>query len=356
MTDQTSQDPARHPASPADSSLLRRWGRRCVTVPLVCALAALAVIGLPLWLVLAATVDAATEGLRVRPRTRATFFFTSYLACEVAGVLIAGLFWAATVGGVLIGPRRYRALHLALQRGWTRTLWATAKWSFGMRVHLDGLAEGADGPMLLFVRHSSSADTLLASAVVANPNQIALRYVMKRELLLDPCLDIVGLRLHNAFVDRNAARKSAQVAAVRSLAHDLGERDAALIYPEGTRFSPEKLSRARRRLADGSRPELSRIAAGFRNVLPPRIAGPTALLQAAPGVDVVFLEHTGFEGTTTFREFWAGGLVGRNVYVRLRRIPASEISPNHQDRWLFLQWLQMDRWITEIRDDEGELQ
>ena len=64
-------------------------------------------------------------------------------------------------------------------------------------------------------------------------------------------------------------------------------------------------------------------------------------------VDVVFLEHTGFEGAATFARFWTGALVGRTIRVRLRRIAAGTIPGTGRDRWLFEQWTEADRWITE---------
>ena len=45
----------------------------------------------------------------------------------------------------------------------------------------------------------------------AIPHQVRLRYVLKRELLLDPCLDIVGNRLPNCFVARSGADAQADI-------------------------------------------------------------------------------------------------------------------------------------------------
>ena len=39
---------------------------------------------------------------------------------------------------------------------------------------------------------------------VSRRYHLRLRYVLKRELLWDPCLDIVGQRVPNIFVDRDA--------------------------------------------------------------------------------------------------------------------------------------------------------
>ena len=87
------------------------------------------------------------------------------------------------------------------------------------------------------------------------------------------------------------------------------------------------------------------LASTFRHVLPPRLAGPLALIDAAPGVDVAFLEHVGFDGTTTFREFWRGGLIGASLEVRLRRVPAHAIPREGRERWLFEEFAELDRWV-----------
>jgi hypothetical protein len=61
------------------------------------------------------------------------------------------------------------------------------------------------------LRHASIGDTLLASALVGRPHGIFwLRYVLKRELLWDPCLDVVGNRLPHVFVDRASDRFAAR--------------------------------------------------------------------------------------------------------------------------------------------------
>ncbi len=91
---------------------------------------------------------------------------------------------------------------------------------------------------------------------------------------------------------------------------------------------------------------LAAIASGFRRVLPPRLGGPLALLGAAPGVDLLLLEHTGFEGAGTFSQFWSGGLVGQRLRVRLRRFPANAIPASGRDEWLFARWAEMDDWIA----------
>lgn len=329
------------------------WSRRALSVPLYVALASSCFVGAPLWLLAAAAADVASGRGGVWPRTRALGFFGLYLACEVAGIASAAVIWIATLGGRIGGPSRYVEVNAALQRWWSAALFTGSVRLFSMKVDAEGLELARSGPFLLFVRHASTADAVLAAVFVANPNRLLLRYVLKRELLWDPCLDIVGRRLPNAFVDRSGSRSRSEIGAVARLGEGLDARSAVLVYPEGTRFTAEKLARGVEALRERKQERLAAIASTFRRVLPPRLGGPLALLESAPGVDVLLLEHTGFEGAGTFTSFWRGGLVGRSLRVRLRRFAAGTIPATGRDEWLFQRWAEMDDWI--VRSSAAEV-
>ena len=326
----------------------KKWRRRAVTVPACIVLALASCLGAPLWLALALAFDVGTGRARRLPRTRALAFFAFYLCCEAAGIVFAACLWMITSRARMVGPGRYRDANAALQRWWTDALYEGAKTIFSISVEVEGLALARRGPFLLFVRHTSSADTLLAAALVANPFHLLLRYVLKRELLWDPCLDIIGQRLPNAFVDRTSARREGEVVAIAELAEELDPQSAVLIYPEGTRFSESKRDRAVLALTERGPAPLAEIARSYRSVLPPRLAGPLALLEAAPALDVVLLEHHGFEGAATFARFWSGELIGATIHARIRRIAAAAIPVADRARWLFETWAETDRWVTGV--------
>jgi 1-acyl-sn-glycerol-3-phosphate acyltransferase len=318
------------------------WARRLVTIPGYFLVLGLAFGAMPLWGAAACFADLASGSGARLPRLRACLFFLWYLVCEAAGVLAAGAIW----GFLFAGKERFIQVNAALQRRWSTALFGGAKAIFGFKVTVEGADLGRSGPYLLFVRHSSTADTVLAADLVANPHKVLLKYVLKRELLWDPCLDIVGRRLPNAFVRRGAGQRGEDLTAVRQLAQNLDRQTAVLIYPEGTRFTPAKLSAAVARLREQGQQQLAGIASLYRGVLPPKVGGALALMEAAPGIDVVFLDHAGFEGAASFTEFWRGALVHKSVRARLRRIPAAEIPREGRDIWLFEQWLETDRWVT----------
>jgi 1-acyl-sn-glycerol-3-phosphate acyltransferase len=185
-------------------------------------------------------------------------------------------------------------------------------------------------------------DTLLPATIISKQGGIALRYVLKRELLADPALDLAGNRLPNVFIDRAAADASAR-AAIRRLARDLGPDDGVLIYPEGTRFSEAKLRRLQGKAGSGpGAPE-------FRSVLPPRPGGTLAILEATDA-DVVVLAHHGLEGLATVREIWAGDLVGSRISVRMWRVDREEIPTGRAERveWLHALWTEIDEWVVSM--------
>ncbi len=318
--------------------------RRAITIPLYLLLFVVSVATSPL--LFAGTILA---DLALRSRfgvTRALAFFIWYLGCETLGLAAAGGAWLAV--RVLRGsPQRYLAWNFALKCWWARQLVRGARLCFGLRFEVENPEVAVPGPVLLFMRHASTADTVLTTALLSDPFRIEFRHVMKRELLWDPCLDVVGGRLRNCFVDRFSDDSAAEIAAVAELARDLGS-DGVLIYPEGTRFTPEKQARVLEKLEARGEAALLERARALRHVLPPRLGGPLSLLQASPGSDVVFCAHVGFDGIRSFSDFLRGGLVGQTVRVVYWRIPASQVPPDRdaQIDWLLDEWQRVDAWIA----------
>jgi 1-acyl-sn-glycerol-3-phosphate acyltransferase len=169
---------------------------------------------------------------------------------------------------------------------------------------------------------------------------------MKRELLWDPCLDVVGQRLPNAFVRRGTG-DAAETALVRALATDLGPDEGVLLYPEGTRWTPARRRAVIDRLARSAEPKLLERAQALQWLLPPRLGGVLALLEAAPAADIVLGVHTGFEGVRSLADVWNGALVGRRIRVRFERVPAAAIPDTREGRidWIFEQWSRLDAWL-----------
>jgi len=231
-----------------------------------------------------------------------------------------------------------------LQCAWLGALFRGGVVMFGMKVETEGEACLPGGPLLVFMRHASTADVVLGNVLVSARNGLVLRYVLKRELLWDPCLDVAGHRLVNCFIRRGSGNAEREIAAVRSLGEGLGPRDGVLIYPEGTRFTPDKQERALARIRATGHAERIARAEKLAHVLPPRLGGPVALLDAAPHADVLFVAHTGFEGARTMGDFLGGALVGTTLRVKFWRVAARDVPSEAEarERWLFDQWQHVD--------------
>ncbi|HEV2812421.1 MAG TPA: 1-acyl-sn-glycerol-3-phosphate acyltransferase [Solirubrobacteraceae bacterium] len=189
---------------------------------------------------------------------------------------------------------------------------------------------------------------MLPDALIGHAHGIGLRFVIKRELQMLPVIDIGGRWVPTNFVRRASRDPAAEIANLRRLAHDLGDGEAILIYPEGTRHTDEKLAKAQAVIRE-RQPGVAPLADRLRNLLPPRLGGPLALLEEARGVDVVVCGHVGLDGFEYIRDIWAGGLVGTTVKVRFWRFPGSEVPADDEGRvrWLYERWLVLDAWVGE---------
>lgn len=319
--------------------------RRLVSIPLYAALCALHVAALPLSLPLAIAWDL----LRRNHFATARFvlFVALYLLCEVAGIAAA----LALRALARVSPAGDHARHYALQRWWTGALFDGLRALYGFTLTVDGEGCLAGGPSLVLVRHASTADTLLPMELVARRAGMRPRYVLKRELLWDPCLDLVGHRIPNAFVRRGSEDGAREVARVAALADALGPRNVVVLYPEGTRFSRARRERALAALARSDPERYARVR-GFTHVLPVRPGGALALRERAPEADVVFCVHQGWEATASLGALVRGAMRGARVRVKLWRVPAAQVprDPEAALRWLDAQWARADEWLAASSD------
>jgi len=320
--------------------------RRLVSIPVVVAASVAVWALLPLLLAASLLADLALRRRLIA--TRLVAFLAVYLACETAGVAAAGLLWLRWRLQPGFDRERFVEAHWPLQAWWAGTLFGAARRIFSFRVSVTGVEQAGPGPVLVFMRHASIIDTLLPAHVIAGPARLRLRYVLKSELLWDPCLDVVGHRLPNCFVERSVPDSGPEIERVAALARGLGAGEGVLIYPEGTRFTPERRKRSLDRLATRS-PDLHARARALARVLPPKVGGASALLDAAPEADAVFVVHIGFEGLTRVVDLLDGSLVGRPIEVGVWRVKREAVPelPDKRIAWLFDEWARMDAWIAE---------
>jgi hypothetical protein len=174
-------------------SPLDRLRRRLVTVVGLVVTATAATATLPLWLPLVLFIDL-VRAPRRRPLTRLVLFGWVWSLTECAGV-------AAALGLWCCGRGRHHRDHYRLMRWWARRLMGFMSRAMKIKMTITGAESLDGGNAVVLCRHASLADSLV-SAWVVTQRGLWPRYVLKRELLLDPCLDIVGLRVPNTFVAR----------------------------------------------------------------------------------------------------------------------------------------------------------
>jgi 1-acyl-sn-glycerol-3-phosphate acyltransferase len=336
------------PLFPDDGPLGDRLQRRAKGIGIeVAAFAALTLL-FPLVLAAAAVVDLALWVVRRKPWTgvRLVAFAWWFLLAEMRGLAALAAIYATTGGPFGRGSRRRRRLVYELRIHWCRSHLAGIRRLFGVTFEVEGLEHAGPGPALIFIRHASIIDNTLPDAIAGHAHGLGLRFVLKRELQMLPVFDIGARWVPTNFVRRGSGDTAAEVEKLRRLAHDLGPDEAILVYPEGTRFTPAKLARAQEVVAE-RQPHLAPLAAGLRNVLPPRLGGPLALLDEGRGLDVVFCAHVGLDGFEYIRDIWGGGLVGQTIRVAFWRVPGAEVPAGEDERtaWLYAQWQAVDDWV-----------
>lgn len=312
--------------------------RRLVTIPTLFAAAVLLSLLIPLWLPMSVIVDVVRGRFRL-PVLRLLAFGLCWAWLETVGVIAAGGLWMA-------GQGRNQSAHYSLQRWWASNLLAALGVTCGLRIETADSEVFRPGPTVLFVRHASLADSLVSGYVITKLARLRPRYVLKKELLFDPCLDVVGHRVPNYFLDRGADDSTPELAAIERLASTLGADDVGIIFPEGTRSNPRKRVSAMARIEQRD-PARAALLAPLAHLLPPRPSGASAMVRGAPHADVVLAWHVGFEGLDSF-----GGILKalsrsfQPIRFVARRVPNSEVPTGEAFvAWLDEQWLNMDREV-----------
>ncbi|CAN5510778.1 hypothetical protein BH10ACT11_BH10ACT11_13080 [soil metagenome] len=338
------------PLFPADGTTGQRLLRRTRNITLEVLAFVLATVLFPLLLVVAAGVDLTLWLRRRKPwvAVRLLAFLWWFLFGEMRALATIPGIWLFSGGPFGTGSTRRRKWVYEMRARWARSHLGGARVAFSLGFEVEGLELAEKAPALVMMRHASIIDNTLPDAVLGHAHGIGLRYVIKRELQMIPTIDIAGRWVPTVFVRRGSGDTEAETATLRSLTENLGASEGLMIYPEGTRFNAKKLARAKEVIAE-RQPAISHLAGQLEHLLPPRLGGPLALIDAVPELDVVICGHVGFDGMQHLSDIWAGKLVGQQIRVRFQRFAAAEIPVDADDRvaWLYDRWLELDRWIGE---------
>lgn len=311
--------------------------RRVMTISVYFLLLVLLTVLAPVWIPAAFVV-----GVFRRARfviLRLAMFLWTFLFIEMIGLTLAAGIYLITPGNI----KRRHDLFFALQCWWGTALFSWLCRYLSLSASVEGQEKVLPGPVLVFIRHASIIDTALPVAFLSKPKGLRLRYVFKRELMVDPCIDVAGHASPHYFIDRGGSATE-ELAGIRNLAVDLDD-EGVLLYPEGTRFTKRKKEIALKRLAK-THPDLVSIATSFKHCLPPKPGGALTLLEAAPHADVLVIAHRGLEGLAEVTDLLSGSVVGKEVQVSIWRIPAAEIPEgDERRRWLFDLWKRVDDFV-----------
>ena len=314
------------------------WKRRVITIPIVIFLGLLVTLTAPIWILVFGILSTFRP---IQGILRAGLFLWCFLWCEILGIIGALYIWLLYL--VDRDTEKYRSRNLFVQGQWCVALKAVGQRLFQAQFVVTGL-DALTGPDVIMIpRHSSIGDTILATVFYTFPNSKQLRHVIKKELLLDPCIDIFGNRLDNYFVERNTDDKDVEIRGIVRLLEGVRANEGVLIYPEGTRFSSTKRLKILKKLPA----HLAERANRWTSLLPPRLGGLKALLQSNQKLDLLFCAHVGFEGSIGLRSMMNGGWYGRVIRIHFWRVSVSDIpktEPGIED-FIFDSW---DRMQTQV--------
>jgi len=302
-------------------------------------LAVFLLLGVPLWLPLLLLVDLVRLKWRF-PLVRFLAFGLMWAWLETAGLVVAMLLFVG-------GQAKNRSLNYKLQAWWTRNVVRALRVTVGVKIEVEGFTDLGPGPFVALCRHASLADSVMSAWVLADHAHLKPRYVLKQELKLDPCLDVVGHRLPNYFINRSSANVASELQGIEQMAAGLADNEVAVIFPEGSRANARKRERALQKIETRSPERAGRLSA-LQNLLPPKPAGAAALLAAVPHANVITMLHSGFDGLDTFK-----GIVNHlarraiRVHVKIAEHHRSTVASGEAFvDWLDQQWLAMDEAVT----------
>lgn len=324
----------------------RTWVRRPVMVLGVILMAVGLLATSPVWVPVSLVLDAVRLKWRF-PLLRFTLFGLMWAWLETLGLTSAVALWVT-------GQAKNQDLNYRLQKWWTRGVIGALMLTVGLRIDVEGAEKLGDGPFIALCRHASLADSIMSAWVFVTKSHLRPRYVLKKELQLDPCLDVVGHRLPNYFLNRQSTDVSTELQGLAQMAEGLADRDIAVIFPEGTRANDVKRTRILERLRERS-PERAQRLKGLQYLMAPKTAGVSALLSAVPNAKVITMWHSGFDGMDTFRGI-VKHLAKSAVRVQVRVVEhqrATVATGEAFVAWLDDQWIAMDTAVAQLISEKS---
>jgi 1-acyl-sn-glycerol-3-phosphate acyltransferase len=328
------------------------WVRRLILAPAVLLLAAGLLVTLPVWLLLALAASPLAPGhLRV---PRLVFLAIAYLVWDAAALIALAVLWVASGFGRQIRSPGFQRAHYVLTGRFLSMLFWLARWSLHLTVDVVGTDPdtAAPGrPEIVVSRHAGPGDSFILIHSLVNWFDREPRIVLKAALQWDPAVDVLLNRLPNRFISPGRDGTERLEQQISELATGLDDNDAFVIFPEGGNFTPRRRISAIARLRARGLHDMADRARNLRNLLPPKPAGLSAAIDAAPDAGVIFVAHTGLDRMVTIGDVWRELPMDKQLIMRFWSVPPEEVPDGEEERvaWLYDWWARIDAWIEENR-------
>jgi 1-acyl-sn-glycerol-3-phosphate acyltransferase len=287
-----------------------------------------------------------------RRALRLSAFAASYGAVELAAIAAAGFLWLRRAIPGRLGLASTEEWTLANEKLLT---WALGKILSAGRRYLgfrvvvadssDTTVLAEDVPVLVLARHGGPGDSFALVHLLLTRYHRRPRIVLKDTLQTDPLIDLLLNRLGCCFLPSVAGDRPELTGQLAEMARSLGQREALLLFPEGANWTPFRHRRAIDRLRRDRKLNAARAATLMTHVLPPRLGGVRACLDARPGLRVVIVAHAGLDKVVSVRQGW--DQLPLTTPMKVRAWPTTEV-PQDRDAllpWLTLEWAVVDEWI-----------
>jgi len=315
--------------------------RRLISIPLVILLLPLCLLLTPVALAYSLVSDL-RGGRNSLPTFRLWAFTIVYILHEWFVIPLSAVLWVR--GG--FGRTVDLPLHSRIQGRWVESLLRWAGRLLNVSVEWPDLNAFPDGRIVVLSRHASMIDAVLPCYLFPILLGRPVHYVLKRELMWVPSIDIYGHRLGNHFVDRSGSTER-EVAAIADLIEDAEQNAGIVIFPEGTYATPISRKRVIASLERRGDAELVDFTKQLDYLLPPKPAGAIALLRRAE--DVVIFGHIGLEGVAEFKGLRHNLPATRPILTKAWPFQITDL-PDLDDariEWLHERWIALDRWVAE---------
>jgi 1-acyl-sn-glycerol-3-phosphate acyltransferase len=322
--------------------------RRLITIPAAFILLPVFVFFAPFVIFWGLIRDAV--GKRVgHPTARLWLYGIVWLAHEWIAISVAA---ALSVVRIFSKAKALAGYHW-MQGWWMNAVLVWARRLLRIALNLPEPPAMPEGQLIIISRHASPVDAIIPAWLLPRILNRPVHYVIKRELLWMPSIDLFGGQLGNHFVTRGG-NTDHELAAITRLGQ-MAEPDAALvIFPEGTYSTSAARERVRKSLRSRGEDDLADLADSLVHLLPPKLAGFEAFLDAAPEASVVVMGHAGLEGVAELSSLRHALPLEKEVIVRWWEIPRCEVPDDSEGRkrWLHSEWRKLDAWLESCQEDD----